>query len=148
MRGIGDENFFGVEGPLDLKKIFVSDFNETQNLKSLWPKDLPREIWEESETKIFFGVEGSPLWTSKNFSSRILMKLKIWYPRKIEIGKLKLENWNWKIESGKLKLEIGKLKLENWKLKLENWNWKIFLVKNPIHAYSNIQSCYTDIFHC
>ena len=35
------------------KKIFVSDFDKTQNLKSLWPRDSTHEIWVESETKMF-----------------------------------------------------------------------------------------------
>ena len=35
------------------KKNFVSDFDETQNLKSLWPRDFTHEIWAESETKFF-----------------------------------------------------------------------------------------------
>ena len=33
--------------------MFVSDLDDTQNLKSLWPKDSTHEIWVESETKIF-----------------------------------------------------------------------------------------------
>ena len=32
---------------------FVSDFDETQNLKSLWPRDFSHQIWAESEPKIF-----------------------------------------------------------------------------------------------
>ena len=39
--------------PLWKKKIFVSDFDEIQNLKSLWPRDFTHEIWAESEPKIF-----------------------------------------------------------------------------------------------
>ena len=35
------------------KFFFVSDFDETQNLKSLWPRDFTHEIWAESEPKIF-----------------------------------------------------------------------------------------------
>ena len=93
LRGIGDKKFFWRRRvpPLDLKKLFVSDFDESQNSKSLWPKDSPREVWEESETKKFFGVEGSPLWTSKKFSSRILMKLKIWNPYDPRIHHRKFE---------------------------------------------------------
>ena len=30
--------------PLEKKFFFVSDFDETQNLKSLWPKDFTHEI--------------------------------------------------------------------------------------------------------
>ena len=58
MGGIGDEIFFkiffDIEGspPLE-KKFFVSDFDETQDFKSLWPRDFTHEIWAESETKIF-----------------------------------------------------------------------------------------------
>ena len=33
-----------VKGPLEKKFFFVSDFDETQNLKSLWPKDFTHEI--------------------------------------------------------------------------------------------------------
>ena len=47
------------------QKIFNSDFNEIQNLKSLWPKDFTLKIWAKSEMKIFwnkFFIEGSPLW--------------------------------------------------------------------------------------
>ena len=70
---IGDKKiFFPKGGPFDVfqeietlksekrqrstfgKKIFFfSDFDETQNLKSLWPKDFTHEIWAESEPKIF-----------------------------------------------------------------------------------------------
>ena len=39
--------------PLEKIFFFVSDFDETQNLKSLWPKDFTHEIWAESEPKIF-----------------------------------------------------------------------------------------------
>ena len=31
-------------GPFYVKKIFVSDFNEIQNLKSLWPQDSTHKI--------------------------------------------------------------------------------------------------------
>ena len=34
-------------GPFYVKKIFVSDFDETQNLKSLWPRNLTHGIKEE-----------------------------------------------------------------------------------------------------
>ena len=49
MSGIGDENFFknffDIEGsPLWKKKFFVSDFDETQDFKSLWPRDFTHEI--------------------------------------------------------------------------------------------------------
>ena len=49
------ENQKNVKGP---EKIFffVSDFDETQNLKSLWPKDFTHEIWAESEPKIFWHI--------------------------------------------------------------------------------------------
>ena len=40
-------------GPLEKNFFFVSDFDETQNLKSLWPRDFTHEIWAESEPKIF-----------------------------------------------------------------------------------------------
>ena len=30
--------------PFGKKKFFVSDFDETQNLKSLWPRDFTHEI--------------------------------------------------------------------------------------------------------
>ena len=36
-----------------MKKNFVSDFDEIQNMQSLWPKDLTHKIWAESETKNF-----------------------------------------------------------------------------------------------
>ena len=48
------ENQKNVKGPpLEKKFFFVSDFDETQNLKSLWPRDFTHEIWAESEPKIF-----------------------------------------------------------------------------------------------
>ena len=70
--------------PLKMKKNFVSDFDEIQNMQSLWPKDFTHKIWVESETKIFFwfkggtlwwffenqkNTKGSPLWKKKNFVS-------------------------------------------------------------------------------
>ena len=39
--------------PLEKKFFFVADFDETQNLKSLWPRDFTHEIWAESVTKNF-----------------------------------------------------------------------------------------------
>ena len=38
---------------LKMKKNFVFDFDEIQNMQSLWPKDFTHKIWVESETKIF-----------------------------------------------------------------------------------------------
>ena len=35
------------------KKFFASEFDETQNLNSLWHKDLQREIWAKSGSKFF-----------------------------------------------------------------------------------------------
>ena len=40
-------------GDPSMSKIFASDFDETQNLKSLWLRDSVHEIWVGSETKIF-----------------------------------------------------------------------------------------------
>ena len=37
--------------PLEKWKIFVSDFDEIQNMHSLWLKDYTQKIWVESETK-------------------------------------------------------------------------------------------------
>ena len=34
-----------------VKKIFVSDSDETQKLEFLWEEDLPNKIWAESKMK-------------------------------------------------------------------------------------------------
>ena len=51
------------------KKNFVSDFDETQDFKSLWPRDFAHEIWAELETKIFwkFFWQKGPPFGKKNF---------------------------------------------------------------------------------
>ena len=78
-------------GPLEKKFFFVSDFDETQNLKSLWPRDFTHEIWAESETKIFFLIfsrkiqRGVPS-MSKNFLSLILLKYHVSNPYAIRIS--------------------------------------------------------------
>ena len=87
--------------PLKMKKIFVSDFDEIQNMQSLWPKDFTQEIWVESETKIFFrfkggtlwlffenqkNIKGSPLWKKKIFLSLISLKFYVWDPETIRIS--------------------------------------------------------------
>ena len=67
--------------PLKMKKIFVSDFDEIQNMQSLWPKDFTHKIWVESETKIFFWFKGGTLWwffeNQKNTKGSPLWKKKI-----------------------------------------------------------------------
>ena len=67
--------------PLKMKKIFVSDFDEIQNMQSLWPKDFTQEIWVESETKNFFRFKGGTLWlffeNQKNTKGSPLWKKKI-----------------------------------------------------------------------
>ena len=40
-------------GPFYVKNFLVSDFNEIQNLKSLWQRNTIYEIWVESEKKNF-----------------------------------------------------------------------------------------------
>ena len=40
-------------GPFYVKKFFISDFDETQNLIYLGPKNSTHEIWAKSEIKIF-----------------------------------------------------------------------------------------------
>ena len=87
--------------PLKMKKNFVSDFDEIQNMQSLWPKDFTHKIWVESETKIFFwfkggtlwwffenqkNTKGSPLWKKKNFLSPISLKFYVWDPETIRIS--------------------------------------------------------------
>ena len=50
-----------------MTQIFVSNFDEIQNMQSSWPKDFTHKIWVESETKIFFQFKGGILWWfSKN----------------------------------------------------------------------------------
>ena len=67
--------------PLKMKKIFVSDFYEIQNMQSLWPKDFTHKIWVESETKFFFWFKGGTLWwffeNQKNTKGSPLWKKKI-----------------------------------------------------------------------
>ena len=87
--------------PLKMKKNFVSDFYEIQNMQSLWPKDITHKIWVESETKIFFwfkggtlwwffenqkNTKGSPLWKKKFFLSPISLKFYVWDPETIRIS--------------------------------------------------------------
>ena len=102
------KNFRG-SSSIRWKKFFVSDFDETQDLKSLWPRDFTHEIWAESETKKFFFPKGGPfdvfqeietlkirktskvLWKKFFFSSLILMKLKIWNPYGLRISHMKFE---------------------------------------------------------
>ena len=87
--------------PLKMKKNFVSDFDEIQNMQSLWPKDFTHKIWVESETKIFFwfkggtlwwffenqkNIKGSPLWKKKFFLSPISLKFYEWDPETIRIS--------------------------------------------------------------
>ena len=54
-----------------MKKIFVSDFDEIQNMQSLWPKDITHKIWVELETKNFLAKKGPPLWIFARNSSPI-----------------------------------------------------------------------------
>ena len=87
--------------PLEMKKIFVSDFDEIQNMQSLWPKDFTHKIWVESETKKFSrfkggtlwwfsenqkNTKGSPLWKKKIFLSPISLKFYVWDPETIRIS--------------------------------------------------------------
>ena len=87
--------------PLEMKKIFVSDFDEIQNMQSLWPKDFTHKIWVESETKNFSwfkggtlwwfsenqkNTKGSPLWKKKKFLSPISLKFFVWDPETIRIS--------------------------------------------------------------
>ena len=69
--------------PLKMKKIFVSDFDEIQNMQSLWPKDFTHKIWVESETKIFFWFKGGTLWwffeNQKNTKGSPLWKKKYFF---------------------------------------------------------------------
>ena len=54
-------------GPFYVKKI-VSNFDKTQNIKSLWPKDFTHKIrisylyFHQNRRQFFFYIEGSPLW--------------------------------------------------------------------------------------
>ena len=48
--------------PFGNEKKIVSDFDEIQNMQSLWPKDFTKKNWVESETKIFFRFKGGTLW--------------------------------------------------------------------------------------
>ena len=67
--------------PLEMKKNFVSDFDEIQNMQSLWPKDFTHKIWVKSETKIFSRFKGGTLWwffeNQKNTKGSPLWKKKI-----------------------------------------------------------------------
>ena len=47
-------------GPFYVKKFFISDFDETQNLIYLGPKNSTHEIWAKSETKNFLTEKGPP----------------------------------------------------------------------------------------
>ena len=95
--------------PLKMKKIFVSDFDEIQNMQSLWPKDFTHKIWVESETKIFFwfkggtlwwffenqkNTKGSPLWKKKFFLSPISLKFYVWDPETIRISDFEFHQKN------------------------------------------------------
>ena len=48
-------------GPFYVKKFFISDFDETQNLIYLGPKNSTHEIWAKLEIKIFLTQKGPPL---------------------------------------------------------------------------------------
>ena len=67
--------------PLKMKKIFVSDFDEIQNMQSLWPKDFTHKIWVKSKTKNFSRFKGGTLWwfseNQKNTKGSPLWKKKI-----------------------------------------------------------------------
>ena len=79
--------------PLEMKKIFVSDFDEIQNMQSLWPKDFTQTIWVESETNFFFRFDyfsenqknTKGLW-KKKFLSPISLKFYVWDPETIRIS--------------------------------------------------------------
>ena len=86
--------------PLKMKKIFVSDFDEIQNMQSLWLRDITHKIWVESETKNFFrfkggtlwwffenqkNTKGSPVW-KKKILSPISLKFYVWDPETIRIS--------------------------------------------------------------
>ena len=95
--------------PLEMKKIFVSDFDEIQNMQSLWPKDFTHKIWVESETKNFSrfkggtlwwfsenqkNTKGSPLWKKKIFLSPISLKFFVWDPETIRISDFEFHQKN------------------------------------------------------
>ena len=83
------------------KNNFLSNFDEIQNLKSLWLRDFKFWLSSKSETKFFFDREDMffIFWKiqrpgsskSKKFLSPILMKLKIWNPYGLGISHMKFE---------------------------------------------------------
>ena len=58
--------------PLKMKKKYVSDFDEIQNMQSLWPKDFTQEIWVDSETKNF---SDSKIFFCLRFHSNFICKI-------------------------------------------------------------------------
>ena len=95
--------------PFENEKKFVSDFDEIQNMQSLWPKDLTQKIWVELETKNFSrfkrgtlwwffenqkNTKGSPLWKKKIFLSPISLKFYVWDPETIRISDFEFHQKN------------------------------------------------------
>ena len=93
----------------DSQTITISDFDDIQNVLSLWRKNSTHKIWVESETNFFFifkggtlwwffenqkNTKGSPLWKKKIFLSPISLKFFVWDPETIRISDFEFHQKN------------------------------------------------------